>query len=54
LKADENKRSHRLEGMLRKIENDLETSSERSKMLEHERHELVRALEQEREGHRKR
>jgi len=53
LKADENKRSLRLEGMLRKIENDLETSSERSKRLEHERHELARALEQEREGHRK-
>ena len=52
-KSDENKRSNRLEGMLRKIENDLEASSERSKKLEHERHELARTLEREREGHEK-
>ena len=49
LKAEENRRSARLESMLRKLEADLEASSERSKKLEHERHELVRALEIERE-----
>lgn len=50
VKAEENTRSQRLEGMLRKLENDLEASSERSKKLEHERHELARALEHERES----
>jgi chromosome segregation ATPase len=50
VRADEGRRSHRLEGMLRKLENDLEMSSDRSKKLEHERHELARALESEREA----
>jgi len=50
IKSEENTRLHRLEGMLRKLENDLEASSERSKKLEHERHELARALEHERES----
>ena len=50
IKSEENTRLHRLEGMLRKLENDLEASCERSKKLEHERHELARALEHERES----
>lgn len=49
LKSEENKRIQRLEGMLRKLENDLEASSERSKKLEHERHDLARTLEHDRE-----